>query len=216
MKPKIYGLSVSLFVRKVRFLLEYKGIDYDLDPVVPINPPEGFRKISPIGKIPALELGDFTISDSSVICQYLDKKFPEKALIPENPEDMARSLWFDEYSDSRMTETMTGIFFENFGRPMLLKEPPNQERIADLETKVPEVLDYLEQTLCGKKFLLGEEISFGDLGVFSNLYNYIACSYTIDESQWPNVKNYYDRVFSLPHISSVITKERQEVPLPAK
>ena len=216
MKPKIYGLSISLFVRKVRFLLEYKGIDYDLDPVIPMNPPEGFREISPIGKIPALELGDFTISDSSVISQYLDKKYPENPLIPENPEDLARTLWFDEYSDTKMTETMAGIFFENFGRPMLFNDPPDQERIADLETKVPEILDYLEKVLSGKSFLLGEEISFGDLGVLSNLYNYIISGYQIDDTKWPNVKKYYTRGINLPFIDSVITKEREEAPLPAK
>jgi len=215
MKPKIYGITVSLFVRKVRFLLEYKGVDYDIDPVLPTQLPEGFREKSPLGKIPALELGDFTISDSSIICQYLDKKYPEKAMIPENPEDMARSLWFDEYSDTKMTETMTGIFFESFGRPLLLNQPPDQERIADLETKVPEVLDYLEKALNGKAYLLGQNISFGDLGVVSNLYNYIACGYSISEEKWPNVKNYYDRCINLPYISSVMTKERQEVPLPA-
>ncbi len=216
MKPKIYGLSVSLYVRKVRFLLEYKGVDYDLDPVIPVRPPEGFREISPIGKIPALELGDFTISDSSVICQYLEKKYPEKPLISDNPEDMARTLWFDEYSDTRMSETMTGIFFENFGRPLLFNDPPDQERIADLETKVPEVLDYLEKVLEGKRFLLGEELSFGDLGVLSNLYNYIACGYESEVAKWANVKKYFDRGINLPYIDSVMTKERQEVPLPAK
>lgn len=216
MQPKIYGISLSLYVRKVRFLLEYKGVDYDLEPVIPVKPPEGFREISPIGKIPALKLDDFTISDSSVICQYLDKKYPEKPLIPEKAEEMARSLWFDEYSDTRMSETMSRIFFENFGRPLLFKAPPDQERIAELETQVPAVLEYLEKVLEGKKFLLGEDLSFGDLGVISNLYNYIACGYESELAKWPNLKKYYDRCINLPCISSVLRKERREVPLPAK
>lgn len=215
MKPLIYGLSVSLFVRKVRFLLEYKGIDYDLDPVVPMNPPDGFRKISPIGKIPALKLGEFTIADSSVICQYLDKKFTEKSLSPENPENFAKSLWFDEYSDTKMTQTISAIFFEKFGKPLLLQMAPDEERVAELEKEVPEVLDYLNSELEGSSFLSGESISLGDLGVISNLYNHVTSGYVIDNERWPNLSAYYEKVIKLPFIESVIAKERQEVPLPA-
>lgn len=215
MKPLIYGLSVSLFVRKVRFLLEFKGIEYDLDPVVPLNPPEGFRQISPLGKIPALKLGDFTISDSSVICQYLDKKFPENSLSPENPESFAESLWFDEYSDSKMTQTISAIFFEKFGKPLLLKMAPDEERIAELEQEVPEVLGYLNEKLAGKAYLTGSSMSLGDLGVISNLYNHVTSGYVIDKESLPNLSSYYEKAIKLPFIESVVLKEREEVPLPA-
>ena len=213
MKPLVYGITVSVYVRKVRFLLEYKGIDYDVDPIFARNPPEGFKKISPLGKIPALKIGDFIISDSSVICQYLDKKFSEKSLTPENAEDYARSLWFDEYSDTKMSSTITAIFFQKFGMPLFMKLPPDEGRIAELELQVPEVLEYLESQLSGKAFLAGDSISMGDLGVISNLYNHVACGYAIDEIKYPNLSSYYERTSKLPFIKSVLVKEREEVPL---
>lgn len=214
MKPLIYGVPVSVYVRKVRFLMEYKGIDYDLDPMLPTKPPIGFRDISPLGKIPVLTLGDFSISDSSVICEYLEKKYPEKTLSPENPEDFARSLWFDEYSDSKMASTITSIFFQKFGRPLILNLPPDEDRIAELEKEIPEVLEYLEGVLNGKSYLTGDKISLGDLGVISHLYNHNASGYVIDQARYPNLASYYERASKLPFIASVIEKEKEEVPLP--
>lgn len=213
MNTVLYGLPVSLYVRKVRFLLEYKGLDYELDPVVPMNPPEGFTKISPLGKIPVLRIGDFTISDSSVIIQYLDKAFPEKLLTPKDAEDFARSLWFDEYSDTKMAQTISAIFFERFGKPMLMKIAADEDRIANLEKEVPAVFDYLNSQLEGKNFLTGSTITLGDLGVVSNLYNHSCCGYTIDDARWPNLAAYYKRAIRLPFIESALQKEREEVPL---
>ena len=213
MKPVLYGLGISVFVRKVRYLLHFKGIDYEHIQVNPVDPPEGFRKLSPIGKIPALKYGDFTVSDSSIICQYLEKIYPEKALLAECPESYAKSLWFDEYSDSKMTQTMTTIFFEKFGRPMLFNQPTDENKIAELEKQIPDVLDYIETSLQGKEYLTGSEISLGDLGVISQLYNYILCGYVIDPAKYPAVNSYLQKSLKLPFIEAVNIKEREEFPL---
>ena len=46
MKPVLHGIGLSPYVRKVRFALAFKGIEYDLEPVIPRKTPEGFEKIS--------------------------------------------------------------------------------------------------------------------------------------------------------------------------
>jgi glutathione S-transferase len=58
-------------VRKVRVVLAERGVPYDHEPVMPGNPDPEYRKMSPLGKIPAWRDGDRALSDSSVICQYL-------------------------------------------------------------------------------------------------------------------------------------------------
>jgi glutathione S-transferase len=64
--PTLYGVGLSPFVRKVRVVLAEKSVPYDHDPVVPGNPDPEDRKMSPLGKIPALRDGDRAFSDSSV------------------------------------------------------------------------------------------------------------------------------------------------------
>ena len=80
--PTVLGVNLSPFVRKARVALAEKGIPYDLVPVFPQAADEEFRKISPIGKVPAFRDGDKGFSDSSVICLYLEKKHPNPPLYP--------------------------------------------------------------------------------------------------------------------------------------
>src|SRR5262247_1015064 len=97
--PPLYGANASPFVRRVRVVLAEKGIAYEHDPVVPFGAPPEFKQISPLGRIPAFRDGDRTLADSSVICAYLERRFPTPALYPSEPYDYARSLWFEEYVD---------------------------------------------------------------------------------------------------------------------
>ena len=82
MSLSVLGGGVSPFVRKVRATLAEKGLDYTFEPINPFAPPAGWREISPLGKIPAFKDGDRTLNDSSVICAYLEKKFPDAGPLP--------------------------------------------------------------------------------------------------------------------------------------
>jgi glutathione S-transferase len=63
-----YGVSISVHVRKAVVTAIAKGIDYKLEPVLPINPPPDWAALSPTGQVPAMQDGDFTLSESSAIC----------------------------------------------------------------------------------------------------------------------------------------------------
>ena len=92
--PTVHGVPLSPFVRKVRIAMLEKGLAYDLVPVIPLPPANNdpaFRKMSPLGKIPAYEDGDFSISDSSVILNYLDSNEPKLL-----PEDAQLSCWAEQ------------------------------------------------------------------------------------------------------------------------
>ena len=101
--PIVYGVNASPFVRKVRVFLAEKGIAYELDPVIPVNVSAEFRKMSPLGKVPAFRDGDRTLSDSSIICAYLERMHPQPALYPADAYDYARALWFEEYGDGGLS-----------------------------------------------------------------------------------------------------------------
>ena len=83
--PTLIGVNASPFVRKVRVALAEKKIPYDREDLIPVNVPAEFRKISPLGKIPAYRDGKVTLCDSSVICAYLEKTHPTPPLYPTEP-----------------------------------------------------------------------------------------------------------------------------------
>ncbi|MDC3180642.1 glutathione S-transferase family protein [Gammaproteobacteria bacterium] len=77
----LWGLKISPYVRKVIVALEEKSLDYTLVEILPKSlllatnqsVPTDFDEASPLGKIPAIQVGDFAISDSAVIAEFLDQ-----------------------------------------------------------------------------------------------------------------------------------------------
>ena len=97
----IYGVPLSIHVRKVIVTALEKRLEHRVETVFPFDPPPGWRELSPTGKIPALKHGDLTLADSSVIVAYLEKRFPEPRSLPSDPAHYARALWFEEYVTRR-------------------------------------------------------------------------------------------------------------------
>jgi glutathione S-transferase len=89
----IIGSFVSPYVRKVLACLNLKGLDYEVDPITPFYGNDEFERLSPLRRIPVLIDGDFSVSDSSVICAYLDEAYGGHPLFPPGPKDRARARW---------------------------------------------------------------------------------------------------------------------------
>jgi glutathione S-transferase len=143
--PILHGVNLSPFVRKVRVALAEKGIAYDALPQLPFGPREEYRKISPLGKIPCWQDGDFTLPDSTCIIAYLERAHPEPALYPADPKEYARALWYEEYCDTKLVEVLTTVFFQRFVQPRFFKQDPDEELLRKTLTEdLPPVLDYLE------------------------------------------------------------------------
>jgi glutathione S-transferase len=96
----VFGSSISPFVRKVLASAAEKGIEVESKPLGLGSDDPDFLAASPFRKIPALQDGDFRISDSSAIVAYLDALKPDPELIPHEPRARARAIWFDEFADT--------------------------------------------------------------------------------------------------------------------
>jgi hypothetical protein len=85
---EIHGVPFSVHTRKVLLTLREKQLPFELVPVIPLTPPSGWSELSPLGKIPVLRSPKLTVADSSVICQYLERRHPSPSIYPS---DAARS-----------------------------------------------------------------------------------------------------------------------------
>jgi glutathione S-transferase len=69
---KLYGNAASPFARKCRVIAHELGLKLEEIRTLSMQEPE-FRRINPLGKIPALVLDDGSVLiDSPVICEYLN------------------------------------------------------------------------------------------------------------------------------------------------
>ncbi len=206
--PKIYGVILSPFVRKVRVALAEKNIAYELEPVLPFGPREEFLKISPLGKIPVYREGDFTLPDSSAIIAYLEHTHPEPPLYPSRPQERGRSLFLEEYADTRLVESMLAPFVQRIVNKRFLGKEADEERVREaLEEKLPPCLDYLESQIDGSDGIVSEGFSVADIAVASPFVNLAHAGETIDAGRWPKLASYLERVHGRPSFKAIIAEE---------
>ena len=94
----IYGVPISVHVRKALVTANLKGIEHKVDPVIPFNPPPNWNALSPTGLIPAMQDGDLTLAESTAICFYMERKQAAPAVLPADTKACSRVLFFDGYA----------------------------------------------------------------------------------------------------------------------
>jgi glutathione S-transferase len=209
--PTLYGTLGSPFVRKAIVALTEKGIAYEHDPVVPFGANPEYRKISPLGKIPAYRDGDRTLADSSVIIAYLERTHLEPPLYPSDPYDYARALWFEEYGDDGMAPILgTKIFFARVIGPRFFNQPADEAVVKKvLDEEVPPLFDYLEKEIGDKKFLVGNRFTIADIGIATVFVNFQHAGCSVDAKRWPKLAAYIERIHNRPSFKAVIDKEKE-------
>jgi len=194
---RIIGSFVSPYVRKVLACMNLKSLVYEVDPITPFYGNDEFERLSPLRRIPVLIDGDFHISDSSVICAYLDAAYPGHALYPADPKDRARALWFEEFADTRLGDVFIwGLFYQKVVRPIVWGEPSDDGRIdKSLKEDIPAALDYLERELPADGFLFGG-IGAADISIASFFRNGAYAGFETDPSRWPLTAAFVERTLS--------------------
>src|SRR4051812_32651333 len=209
---KIIGSYVSPYVRKVLACLALKGIGYEIDPITPFFGNEEFARLSPLRRIPVMIDADLVLTDSSVICAYLDEAFPGHPLLPPGVADRARARWLEEYADSRLGDVFIwGYFYQKFVHPAVWGEPGDQARIdKTLAEDAPAALDYLERELPASGFLFGE-IGLADIAIASFFRTASYAGFAIDATRWPRSAGLVDRVLEHPCLASLYPFEQAQI-----
>ena len=71
-----------------------------------------YLAINPVGKVPALIDGKVIVHDSTIVGEYLEDKYPQKPLLPKDPETKARARAFEDYSDAYLAASNYKILSE--------------------------------------------------------------------------------------------------------
>ncbi len=205
----VYGSTLSPFVRKVLAVIAEKGLSAENTPIGPGPKTPEFLAMSPFGKIPAFEDGDFKLCDSSAIVHYLDAQYPEQRLLPSTPRALGRVIWYDEFADTIMFAAAAPIFFNRIVAPLM--GMPSDMAAADkaeAET-LPPVLAYLETVAVPNGFLVGDALTLADIAVCSPLVNLDHAGLTVDAGVYPKLKAYSDAILARPSLAALLAKDRK-------
>lgn len=204
----LHGVYGSPFVRKVLAVLAIKDIPFEHVQQMPFMRDKEYEKISPLGKVPAIQDGDLTVSDSTVICEYLEDAYPDNPVYPGDPIAKARARWYEELGSNTVAELAAGIFFQRFMKPMAFKQDPDEELVAKIiDKKLPPLLDYMNGEVPAEDFLYGENLYVADLSLVSPFINAGYAGYTIDADRWPAFAAFSERVKAHPVVANILEAE---------
>jgi glutathione S-transferase len=204
----LYGSTMSPFVRKVAAYAAEKGIEIDLQPTGFPNPTPEFSAASPFRKMPALVDGDYSLADSSAIIHYLEAKYPEPALIPADPRERGRVIWFDEFADTLLFACGAKIFFNKVVAPRFLGRDGDLEAAEAAERdELPPLLDYLEGVIPDSGYLVGDRLTLADISVAGPFANFSHCDVAIDSGRYPKVTAYTKSILSRPSFAPFVERE---------
>jgi glutathione S-transferase len=81
----LHGLSLSNYYNKVKIVLLEKGLPFTEVPQRVQSTDETVLNATPLGKIPFIRVDGQTLCESQVICDYLEARHPQPALVPADP-----------------------------------------------------------------------------------------------------------------------------------
>jgi glutathione S-transferase len=128
----LHGTPVSNYYNTVLAALHHKGI-----PVVEVHrgaaEDPGIHANSPMGKIPYIRDGDFALSETTAILEYLEETFPENPLYPRDVPERARARqaikFVELYVDAPARSLFPGVFWGQGNHPVVVEAArPMMER----------------------------------------------------------------------------------------
>ena len=202
---KFYN-SVGPNPQVVRMFAAEKGIELDMEDVDLMageNRQAPYLEKNPSGQLPCLvmEDGNF-LSEVTVICEYLEEKNPEPALIGNNPEQRGITRMWTRKVDLAICEPLAMGFRFAEGLPLFKDRMITVPEAAEgLKRIAKDRLAWLDEQMQGKAFICGDRFSLADVHLYCFLNFGKSVGQPVDESL-SSITGWLERVGSRPSASA--------------
>ena len=201
----LYHVWLHPFSRKVRLALAEKRLDFDLQVEKIWERRTAFLAMNPAGDVPVLIEEDGTIlSNSQVICEYLEEVYPDVNHLGRDPIQRAETRrlvgWFDVKFNKEVTENLVG---EKLMKRFLKLGEPHGPSIRAGHANIHYHLDYIGFLTEKRTWLAGDKFTLADIAAAAHLS---AIDY-IGDVPWEehhHARDWYSRVKSRPSFKSLL------------
>ena len=201
-ETKLYSVSFSPFAARCRIAIYAKGLDIKI--VLPHSDvgSEGLKRLNPTAKVPFLQAADHLLTESEVICEYLEDLNPQTPLRPADPYNCARMRLFSRLSDLYVVEPMFPIY------PQLRADPQDKELVDKQIEKIRSGLEFIEEYTPGTRYVVCDRLTLGDCSLAPTFYyiDFIFKSLKRGSawSAFPNLRAYWQGVQKDPYVARVL------------
>lgn len=147
-KLRLVSFDVCPYVQRAAIVLENRGVPYEIEYIDLSNKPAWFLEISPLGKVPLLQVDGHVLFESAVIAEYLDET-TGGALLPSDPLPRAVQRMWSEFISAALVDVWK------------LSVAADEEAGAGHAAALRSKLERLEGVIAGPYFA-GTELSLAD------------------------------------------------------
>ena len=155
--------------------------------------PEFLRDINGNGRIPVLQDGDRTLTESNAICFYLANG---SDLIPDghfDQADMLRWMFWEQYNHEPNIATLR--FWKRFIGIEALSDAQRVQMTVKREAGLG-ALDLMDKHLAERKWFVADRFSLADICLFA--YTHVADEADFDLEAYPEIIRWMERIMLMP------------------
>ncbi|GAA5916877.1 hypothetical protein JCM6882_007442 [Rhodosporidiobolus microsporus] len=200
---KVYGFEGNPRTRVALVAAKYEDVEVEF---VPTNPfAEGgagaeYLAKFPLGLVPALEAGDYKVTEAIAVAQYIISQKNQAGLLGSTKEESASALQWASWANADLLPSL-GAWF----RPLIGAAPYQKPAVEAAKAKALKHLAYLEETLSTRTFLASERVTLGDIFVASVLFRGFE---NVLDAEWraanPNIVRFWKTVYHQPAFFAVL------------
>ena len=187
MKLKLYTNSHSVSCSKVEFTLDYKSIE--LDKVEAIN---NYGAFSPTTTVPCLSIDGLMISDSGAILEFLEEKYPEPALLSNEPHINSRIRFIAKLVDEKLVGSIRKIF----SLVKATSHPSDSLMIENIFKEIENHLQLINDIRKENRYLASDTISLSDCNMpaFFSMLKEFEIHFNRQAKRPQEIKNYESNI----------------------
>lgn len=189
---KLHDLSLSGNCYKVRLFLALTAVEYE---IVPVDFMAGQHKapeylaMNPLGEVPILQDGDFTLRDSQAILVYLARKYGGETWLPTDPTGLGQVMtWLSTAANEIARGPNDARLVKKFGY---------QIDLAIAQAKAHRILQIMDLHLAQTDWLALNRLTLADIACFP--YVALAPEGEVPLDSYPAIHQWIDRIQQLPN-----------------
>lgn len=199
----LYGTPLSNYFNTAKLAFVEKNVPFEEVSIMPSQEPEVLA-VSPMGKVPYIEVDGTTLSETNVIFDYLEDIQPQPARYPSNPWAKAKAKEIirvvELYLDAPARRHLPSVYF---GAPV------NQTAYKQVRPELQKGLRALKQLARFEPYIAGDTFTFADMAAyfqlrFTNLHTTKIYDWDISDTL-PGLGAYLEMLGQRPSVKSVDT-----------
>jgi len=182
-------------VRRVRLTAAVLGLQLEeqtLDLAKGEQKKPEYLALNTNGAVPTLVDGDFVLTESRAIMQYLASKKPEAGLLPRDEQARADITRWQFWDSSHFSPQLGTLAFQRVLKPMMGIGEPDAGKVEEALTNFRRFAAVLNKRLDGKQYVVGDSMTLADLTLASSLM--YAQQAEVPLAEFPNIQAWFSRI----------------------